>query len=346
MLALALSLAWPTGGVRAEKQARQGGKAESAVLEETARLRQRVEQLEEQLVDMQVLVGTLETLARTRAGAAAAPSAAPAGTGMPFNGAAALSAPPANGGGDMAARLATVETQIRALSGQIAHLTRQVQALEATGSGGVGATAGAAGAGARMEAPATGLTTAREQPGNGFRTETSPLGPAPTPPAPRGAMPPATGDPIGDLLSGNGMPESGARREVAALADGGPKALYERAYGFLLQQDYGAAENAFRTFLQRYPQDKLASNAQYWLGESYYVRGQYGKAAKAFLDGYRAHRKGIKAPDSLLKLAMSLARLGEKEQACAAFSELGRRFPAAPAHVKRRAARERSRAGC
>jgi tol-pal system protein YbgF len=125
-----------------------------------------------------------------------------------------------------------------------------------------------------------------------------------------------------------------------------PKQLYETAYGYLLQRDYGAAESAFDEFLRRHPNDPLAGNAQYWLGESLYVRGQYRAAAGAFLKGYQTYGKSAKAPESLLKLAMSLQRLGQKDAACSSFNELSTRFPSAPAHVKSTAQAERQRAGC
>ena len=171
------------------------------------------------------------------------------------------------------------------------------------------------------------------------------------------------GDPIGGLLGDAGGPPAsappGATRQQAAISppaasatpspttsDVGAKQLYETAYGHLLQQDYGAAEAAFDDFLKRYPNDGLAGNAQYWLGESHYVRGQYKAAASAFLKGYQSFGRSAKAPDSLLKLAMSLDRLGQKEQACLSFGELASKFPSAPAHVKARAQSERQRLGC
>ena len=88
-----------------------------------------------------------------------------------------------------------------------------------------------------------------------------------------------------------------------------PKELYETAYGYLLQRDYGAAQAAFDDFLAKYPNDSLSGNAQYWLGETHFVRGQYKAAAGAFLKGYQTYAQSAKAPDSLLKLAMSLDRL-------------------------------------
>ena len=76
------------------------------------------------------------------------------------------------------------------------------------------------------------------------------------------------------------------------------------------------------------------------------MRGQYRAAAGAFLKGYQTYASSAKAPESLLKLAMSLQRLGQKDAACSSFSELPTKFPSAPAHVKTTAQAERQRAGC
>jgi TolA-binding protein len=48
----------------------------------------------------------------------------------------------------------------------------------------------------------------------------------------------------------------------------------------------------------------------------------------------------------MLHLAMSLKALGAKEQACATFSEVNRKYPNAPAYVRSGAEREAKRAQC
>jgi tol-pal system protein YbgF len=127
---------------------------------------------------------------------------------------------------------------------------------------------------------------------------------------------------------------------------GNPKQLYETAYGYLMQRDYPAAQASFEDFLTRYPRDSLAGNAQYWLGEAHFVRGEYKPAAAAFLKGYKDYGSNARAADSLLKLAMSLDRLGQADAACSSFSELSTRFPDAPDNVKSRAKTEKTRIGC
>ena len=109
---------------------------------------------------------------------------------------------------------------------------------------------------------------------------------------------------------------------------------------------YGEAEQDLREFVRRFPRHDFADNAQYWLGESLYFRGQYRAAAAAYLKGYQNHTKSPKAAEALLRLGMSLQRLGQKDAACNSFNELTAKFPNAPGHVKSTATAERQRAGC
>lgn len=129
-----------------------------------------------------------------------------------------------------------------------------------------------------------------------------------------------------------------------SLAD--PKELYERALGDLQAGNYAAAELDFAALLTAHPAHDLAGNAQYWLGETHYVRRQYKRAAQAFLSGYTTYATSAKAPDSLLKLGMTLTALGEKKTGCDAFAELNARFPDAKSAVRKRAEIERKRADC
>jgi tol-pal system protein YbgF len=121
---------------------------------------------------------------------------------------------------------------------------------------------------------------------------------------------------------------------------------YNAAFGLLRQADYQAAEEALRTFVQQHPNDPLAGNAQYWLGESFYVRGRYSDAAAAFADGYKRYPRGPKAADSLLELGKSLARADQRHNACIALMQLDHDFPHPSSAIKERAMQEKKRLGC
>ena len=125
-----------------------------------------------------------------------------------------------------------------------------------------------------------------------------------------------------------------------------PKDLYERALANLRAGAYSGAQTDFEQMLKRFSAHKLAGNAQYWLGETFYVRRQFKQAAEAFLAGYTTYQQSTKAPDSLLKLGMTLAAMGEKKTSCDAFKELAVKFPQAPQAIAKRAQIEKSRVGC
>ncbi len=134
--------------------------------------------------------------------------------------------------------------------------------------------------------------------------------------------------------------------QVASLTTGsGPELVYEQAYENMLGRRFGAAEAGFEQFLSQHKNHQLAPKAQYWLGETHYARKDYPNAARAFLLGYKTYKKNKMAPVSLVKLGMSLRKMGQKQQACATFSQVRSEFPKAKAELKL-AGKESRRAGC
>jgi tol-pal system protein YbgF len=124
-----------------------------------------------------------------------------------------------------------------------------------------------------------------------------------------------------------------------------PEALYEKHYESLLRRQFGEAEAGFRQFLEKHPDHSLAGSAQYQLGETFYAQANYQEAARNFLQGYKNYPKSRRAPDSLLKLGLSLRKLDQQDQACAALASVSTEFPRA-VEAKKRAQAELKRAGC
>ena len=118
------------------------------------------------------------------------------------------------------------------------------------------------------------------------------------------------------------------------------------AYGYVLHKDYALAEQSFRDFLRKYPNERLVSEAQYWLGESLFQQQRYRDAAESFLGVSTKYERAGKAPDALLRLGQSLAAMEQKEAACATLAEVGRKYPRASASVKRGVEQEQKRAHC
>lgn len=131
----------------------------------------------------------------------------------------------------------------------------------------------------------------------------------------------------------------------APSAGSTPKQQYDFAYGLVSNAEYEQAEFSFLEFLGAHPEDDLAGNAQYWLGQTYYARGNYADATRTFLEGMSKYPESPKAPAYLLKVGMSLNLLGEKSEACEVYRELNARFPSSSENTRMRPAEER-KAGC
>jgi tol-pal system protein YbgF len=127
---------------------------------------------------------------------------------------------------------------------------------------------------------------------------------------------------------------------------GDPAAAYEAAFNLIRSRDYDAAESAFTAFLAQHPGHDLASNASYWLGETHYVRGDFEAAARIFAEGYQRYPQGAKAPDNLLKMGMSLSGMGSPQDACVAYAQLQKEYPAGAGPILDRAAQEMERLNC
>ncbi|MGJ5151720.1 tol-pal system protein YbgF [Bradyrhizobium sp. HKCCYLR1023] len=181
------------------------------------------------------------------------------------------------------------------------------------------------------------------------------LGGGQLPIQPGGGQP--AGRPAGDattLANTGGRYPQGAPPAAAPGAGGletapprqTPRDEYDLGIGYMQRRDYALAEQTMRNFTQKYPNDPMVGDAQYWLGESFYQRQQYRDAAEVFLAVTTKYEKSGKAADALLRLGQSLAALKEKEAACAAFGEVTRKYPRASAGVKATVDREQKRVKC
>lgn len=184
-----------------------------------------------------------------------------------------------------------------------------------------------------------------------------------------GASKSVTGDGIqGDDLAPIAGSNVAAPKNIAAnSADGAPQQLiaddtetkpvvtaqpksaeeiYANGMEALNSSLYDEAEMAFQQILTQYPNDKLAGNAQYWIGEVYFKQGNYNKAKVAFKNGYEKYHNGNKAPDSLFKLGLTFKANKENKNACIVLSSFGAEFPKANADLAKRVQAEASKLGC
>jgi tol-pal system protein YbgF len=305
-----------------------------------------MDRLEAEIGELQAMVAALQSLVKSTPDVR-----------LPQEGAGDVP-PQAAGSSDpgLTARIDALETQIGAISGQLEMMTQQLGALGAKLNGGGGNNPPQPLAPLPGEEPLQPLPG--EAPGREGMAPVEPSGPdhasagggEPFLSSIFAATPEAVSDdaplPLGAAQGAAVQPPQEAPERVAALPGNDPVSLYNQGYGDLLRRDYASAEISFRKVVTRFPSEPLAGKAQYWLGETYYARGQFKDAAEAFLKSYKQYQSGEKAPDSLLKLGMALAALGQKDAACSSFNEFGAKYPGVDAQLQGQARAERLKIGC
>lgn len=102
---------------------------------------------------------------------------------------------------------------------------------------------------------------------------------------------------------------------------------YDAAFDELKEGRYAEAARRFNSFLQMYPDGDYAPNAQYWLGESYYVTQNYEIALEAFQTLLRRFPNSTKAPDGLLKLGYCQYELRQWNEAEATLNRVMQQYP-------------------
>ena len=133
--------------------------------------------------------------------------------------------------------------------------------------------------------------------------------------------------------SGAGAPAMSAPASGAGpvAGGGGEQAMYDMAFNALKGSDYPKAINGFKSFVQAYPSSPLASNAQYWLGEAYYVTREYPSAITAFQKVTIDWPESRKVPDALVKIGFTQSALGRNGDARVTLEDVVKRFPGSEA---------------
>ena len=99
------------------------------------------------------------------------------------------------------------------------------------------------------------------------------------------------------------------------------------ALELLREERYDQSAASFKQFLIAFPQSQLASNAQYWLAESYYASNQFEQALTDFAGVIENYPTSSKVPDALLKMGYCNYSLERWNDARAALSRVQSDYP-------------------
>lgn len=164
------------------------------------------------------------------------------------------------------------------------------------------------------------------------------------------SVPPAGGQPPVSQPASAGTPPSTATPEptapAIALPEGDENAQYQYAFDFIKGNDLENGFTAMDLFLKANPAGSLAGNAKFWLGRIHLRQGRMPQAAQQLLALIEEHPNHDKRTDALVDLADVLIALDSASDACNALAEFRRSEDKASPRLKARAARTATSAGC
>jgi tol-pal system protein YbgF len=144
--------------------------------------------------------------------------------------------------------------------------------------------------------------------------------------------------PSGGAASGGAGGGAAAAAALAAGAASPPqsgdvadKVSYQAAFDLLKAGQYDRAIAAFQSFLSTYPSSPLADNAQYWLGEAYYVNRSFPDSLAAFQRVVANYPLSRKLPDALLKMGFCYYELKQFSVARDVLTQVTMQFADSPA---------------
>ncbi|HTU12913.1 MAG TPA: tetratricopeptide repeat protein [Allosphingosinicella sp.] len=214
-------------------------------------------------------------------------------------------------------RVDALETQLRALTGQIeenGYRTRQLD--EAV-------TRLRAELGARLDRVEQGAAPPQAEP-------------RPRPPADEPAEEPAEPPPSRSTRPAPDAPAVPTSAEEA----------YNAGYRLWDQRRFGDAQAALEAAATRYPTGRWISWTRNLLGRAYLDDGKPATAARVLLANYQENPRGDRAADSLFYLGQALTQLNRRTEACRVYDELARVYPDARAQLRDQIPQARRAARC
>jgi tol-pal system protein YbgF len=131
---------------------------------------------------------------------------------------------------------------------------------------------------------------------------------------------------VGAEVAPTPPPETGPA-PGAAPAPARGQAEFDRAREVLGQGDFRAAADLLAAYAAANPSDPLSGEALFLRGEALEALDDLTGAARAYLDSFSGYPDGMRAPDALFRLGLTLVTLGQRHEACLTLAEVGVRYP-------------------
>ena len=167
-----------------------------------------------------------------------------------------------------------------------------------------------------------------QPPGTTGGLASTPAAPATGVPAPaiNAAVPPVA--PPGSTQASAPAPTPPvAAPPVSNIDPAAEQKAYRDAFELLKSGKFDLAANAMQGFLKDYPNGSFADNAQYWLGEAYYVSHKFDPALTAFERLLVDYPDSPKRSHAMLKIGFIHDESGRKQAARKILKQLIQQYP-------------------
>lgn len=133
--------------------------------------------------------------------------------------------------------------------------------------------------------------------------------------------------------------------DLAALPQD-EEGFFNSAHAMLLGGDFPASQQAFTSYLAKFPKGAKAADAQYYLGESLLYQDNFADATSAYAKLIKSYPNSPNAATGMVKLARAMRGMGKNADSCKTLDMMSKQFPKASAVAKQMAAQERQYAKC
>ena len=113
-------------------------------------------------------------------------------------------------------------------------------------------------------------------------------------------------------------------------------ALYDAGVNSFNARNYSEAQRSFSDYMKNFSSSPKAPAAQYYLAECYFQKNQFSDAALAYDTVITKYSNSAKAPAAYLKQGICFSKMGQGKAAQARMQELIRKYPSSPEAARAR----------
>jgi len=125
----------------------------------------------------------------------------------------------------------------------------------------------------------------------------------------------------------NGTRKEGKKNNTQRNGGNGKSDLYSLAYRDFKNAKYDEARKGFQKYIEKNPGTDLADNAQFWIGETYYLENDFEKAILEYEKVIKNYPDGDRVPHALLKQGLSFLKLGDVDSGKLLLEQVVSDFP-------------------